>query len=68
MTAETTPDELEILIRKAGLENLPAAYRAELLDAYRHLEKMAARIDHARPYADEPAHVFVPATFAPKGA
>jgi hypothetical protein len=66
MKNETTPEELAVLARQAGLGHLPAEYHAELLSAWRHLEAMAARIAHARPYADEPAHVFAPLTFAPK--
>ncbi|MCO6416794.1 hypothetical protein JYK14_11575 [Siccirubricoccus sp. KC 17139] len=64
--AETTEEELKVLAAKAGLEGLPAEYRAELLSAYRHLEVMLARIRQDRPQADEPAHVFVAATFARK--
>lgn len=64
---ETTEDELRVLAAKAGLENLPAEYRAELLSAYRHLEVMIARIRQDRPQGDEPAHVFRAATFARKG-
>ena len=67
MSKETTPEELAVLAKQAGLDRLPAEYQAELLAAWRHVERMAARIPHARPYADEPAHVFVPATFAREG-
>jgi hypothetical protein len=64
---ETTEEELRVLAAKAGLEGLPAEYRAELLSAYRHLEAMIARIRQDRPHGDEPAHVFNAATFARKG-
>jgi hypothetical protein len=57
MTA-TTEEELRLLAAKAGLGSLPAAYQAELLSAYRHLEVMLARIAQDRPHGDEPAHVF----------
>ena len=46
--AETTEEELRVLAAKAGLENLPAEHRAELLSAYRHLEGMLARIRRDR--------------------
>lgn len=64
---ETTEDELRVLAAKAGLADLPPAYRAELLSAYRHLEVMIARIRRDRPQGDEPAHVFNAATFARRG-
>ncbi|WP_149540114.1 hypothetical protein [Siccirubricoccus phaeus] len=64
--AETTEEELKVLAAKAGLSDLPAEYKAELLSAYRHLEVMIARICRDRPQADEPAHVFDAATFARK--
>jgi hypothetical protein len=64
---ETTEAELRVLAAKAGLENLPDPYKAELLSAYRHLETMLARIRRDRPQGDEPAHVFNAATFARKG-
>jgi hypothetical protein len=64
MSEETTAEELAVLAKQAGLDQLPAEYQAELLSAWRHVEKIAARIPHARPYADEPAHVFPAATFA----
>jgi hypothetical protein len=63
----TTEEELRVLATKAGLDALPAAYRAELLSAYRHLEVMLARVAQDRPHGDEPAHVFNAATFARKG-
>jgi hypothetical protein len=65
--AETTEEELRVLAGKAGLDNLPAEYHAELLSAYRHLEGMLARIRRDRPQGDEPAHVFVASTFAREG-
>jgi hypothetical protein len=64
MNDAPTPAELEVLARQAGLDRLPAEYTAELLSAYTHLTAMLARLPHARPHADEPAHVFVPTTFA----
>ncbi|RAI57792.1 hypothetical protein [Roseicella frigidaeris] len=64
---ETTPEALAVLARQAGLDQLPGAYRAELLAAWRHVERMAARIPAARPYADEPAHVFDPTRFGAEG-
>ena len=65
MTEETSREDLLVLARHAGLA-LPEAYTEELLSAWRHLEQLTARIRAPRSYAEEPAHVFVPATFAPK--
>ena len=67
MNDAPTPAELEVLAKQAGLDSLPADYKAELLSAYTHLTAMLARLPHARPYADEPAHAFVPTTFAREG-
>jgi len=64
---ETTEAELAVLAAKACLGDLPDAYKAELLSAYRHLEVMIARIRRDRPQGDEPAHVFNAATFAREG-
>jgi hypothetical protein len=61
---ETTAsrDEILLLARHAGL-HLPAAYHEELVDAYTHIRRLAARLPRNRPRGDEPAHVFVPKTF-----
>lgn len=67
MSEDTTPEELAVLAKQAGLDQLPEAYRAELLAAWRQVARMAARIPQARPYADEPAHVFDPARFTGEG-
>ncbi|MDO9713429.1 hypothetical protein [Paracraurococcus lichenis] len=66
MTEETTPEEIRILARQAGLD-LPEDYLQELLLAWRHVRAMAARIPKDPPMAAEPAHVFLPATFAREG-
>lgn len=63
MTEETSREEILILARRAGLE-LPEPMLEELLSAWRHVEAMTARLAAPRGYAAEPAHVFVPATFA----
>ena len=59
-----TREEIDILARRAGLE-LGAEHFDQLVDAYGHLERMLGRIQRARSYADEPAHVFVPTKFLP---
>ena len=66
MTEETTPDEIRVLARQAGLD-LPEAYLQELMLAWRHVRAMAARIPRDPPMAAEPAHVFVPTIFAREG-
>jgi hypothetical protein len=66
MTEEATREEVLVLAKQAGLD-LPEAYLEELVSAYRHVQRMAARIPKAWGYAAEPAHVFVPAIFARKG-
>jgi len=63
VSEETTREEILVLARRAGLD-LPEAYLDELHSAWRHVEAIAARVGTNRPRADEPAHVFVPATFA----
>jgi hypothetical protein len=65
MTNPITDDDIIRLARQAGLD-LPAAYRAELIDAYRHVREMVERIPGGRPHGDEPAHVFVPTAFLPR--
>jgi hypothetical protein len=65
MTATPTDEEIALL-RHAGLD-LPPEYLPELIDAYGHVRLMVARISAARPRGDEPAHVFVPTKFLPKG-
>ena len=63
--APATREEITVLARQAGLE-LGAEHFDQLVDAYGHLERMLGRIRRARSYADEPAHVFVPAKFTPR--
>jgi hypothetical protein len=63
---DATREEVAVFAKQAGL-NLPEPYFEELLSAYRHLQRMTARISHGRPRSDEPAHVFVAATFAREG-
>lgn len=64
MTDPITDDDIVCLARQAGLD-LPAAYLAELIEAYGHVRQMVARLPGGRPHGDEPAHVFVPAVFLP---
>lgn len=66
MTTKTSPDEIVLLARQAGLD-LPAAYLQELIDAYGNVRQMIDRIPTGRPRGDEPAHVFVPTKFLPAG-
>ncbi|OZI20432.1 hypothetical protein CAL26_23320 [Bordetella genomosp. 9] len=60
------PDDLRILAAHAGLSLTPE-HLAELADAWRYIAPMLARIPRDRPYADEAAHAFVPATFVAAG-
>jgi hypothetical protein len=64
---EQTPDRDQIiaLARHAGLD-LPPPYLDELVSAYANVQRILARIPRSRPRSDEPAHVFAPATFAPR--
>ena len=64
MTDNPSDDEIVALARQAGLV-LPAAYRAELIEAYGHVRRMIDRLPRTRPYGDEPAQVFAPAAFMP---
>ncbi len=57
-------DDIIQLARQAGLV-LPAEYLPELIEAYGHVHRMAARISKPRPHGDEPAHLFVPSVFQP---
>jgi hypothetical protein len=58
-------EEILLLARHAGLD-LPARFHDELVDAYAHIRRLAARLPQGRPRGDEPAHVFVPTTFMPR--
>jgi hypothetical protein len=64
--SEPQPDRDEVLraARMAGFL-LPAAYEAELVDAYAHVRRLVARLPQPRARGDEPAHVFDPAKFTP---
>ena len=66
MTDPITDDDILRLARLAGLD-LPDAYRGELIEAYGHVRAMVGRLPGGRPHGDEPAHVFVPTVFLPKG-
>ena len=66
MTATPTDEEIALLARQAGLD-LPPEYLQELVDAYGHVRRMVEHIPAVRPRGDEPAHVFVPTKFLPKG-
>ena len=64
MTEDAKREDVRVLARQAGLEDLPEPYFEELLSAYGHLRRMTARIRRDQPYSAEPAHVFVATTFA----
>lgn len=66
MAEEPTREEVAVLAKQAGLD-LPEPYFEELVSAYGHLRQMVARISRDRPRGDEPAHVFVAATFGRDG-
>ena len=57
-------DDILRLAALAGL-HLPAAYEAELVEAYEHVRRLVALLPQPRARGDEPAHVFDPETFAP---
>lgn len=81
MERETTPESTNAAARQvpadredilaaarlAGLR-LPAAYEAEMLDAYAHLRPLLARLPRVRPHRDEPAHIFDPLAFQPEAS
>jgi hypothetical protein len=62
--ARMRPEDIQTLAAHAGLPLSPT-HLAELVDAYGYIAPMLARIRRDRPYADEPAHVFVPTVFNP---
>jgi hypothetical protein len=64
--SSASPETVAILARNAGL-SLSPAHMAELVDAYGYIERMLARLHRNRARADEPAHIFVPTVFEPKG-
>lgn len=64
MTETPSQDEIVRLARQAGLD-LPPAYLRELVEAYRHVRRMIARLPTGRPLGDEPAHTFGPRNFLP---
>jgi hypothetical protein len=59
----STPDEVRMLLRRAGLE-LPEALVQQFLAAWPQYEAMVRRIPRGRGYAEEPAHGFRPARIA----
>jgi hypothetical protein len=62
MISNLSEDEIVLLARQAGID-LPAEYLPELIEAYGNVRRMIDRIPTGRPRGDEPAHVFVAATF-----
>ena len=64
MTEAPSQDEILQLARQAGLD-LPPAYLQELVEAYRHVRSMIARLPTGRPLGDEPAHTFGPKNILP---
>lgn len=60
MTAKTSPEDFEALVRRAGLSLSPAEI-ADLYGAWPHIEAMLERLrSPARGREAEPAHIFVP--------
>lgn len=60
MTAKTSPDDFEALLRRAGLSLTPAE-TADLYGAWPHIEAMLDRLrSPTRGREAEPAHIFVP--------
>ena len=67
MPDSVATEEIIRLARHAGLD-LPPAFTAELAAAYARVREMIDHMPSDRPRGDEPAHIFVPATFrAPEG-
>jgi len=64
MPEAPTREEVALLARHAGM-NLPEAYFAQLVAAYRNVRELIDMLPHNRPRGDEPAHVFVPEKFLP---
>ncbi len=62
----TSPEDIVVLLKHANFL-LPEPYLGEIIQAYAHVERMVGRIHHGRDRADEPAHVYNPRTFEPKG-
>jgi hypothetical protein len=60
------PQDFAALARAAGI-TLPATEMAELERGYASLLPWIARLREDWPYADEPAHQFVPGREAPGG-
>jgi hypothetical protein len=58
-------DDIQRIARLAGL-HLPAAYEAELVEAYQHIRRLVGLLPQPRARGDEPAHIFDPAKFGPK--
>ena len=59
-------DDILSIGRLAGL-HLPAAYEAELVEAYGHVRRLVTLLPQPRSRGDEPAHIFDPARFGPTG-
>ena len=60
---QATPDEIRLLLRRAGLE-LPEELMRQFIAAWPAYEAMVRRIPRSRPYEEEPAHGFRPSRFA----
>lgn len=66
MPASPTREDVAALATQAGLD-LPEAMFEQLVAAYGNVRQMIDAIPRDRPRGDEPAHVFVPAAFQPRG-
>ncbi len=59
---QATPEEIRLLLRRAGLD-LPEELLRQFLAAWPSYEAMVRRIPRGRPYDEEPAHSFRPSRF-----
>lgn len=72
MASSTTSDrlvaasreEIALMAKRAGLD-LSHEHFDQLCDAWKHVERMIARIPRERLRSDEPAHTFVPLKVEP---
>jgi hypothetical protein len=61
--SQATPDEIRLLLRRAGLD-LPEELLTQFIAAWPAYEAMVRRIPRSRPYEEEPAHGFRPSRFS----
>lgn len=68
-TRRLTPasrEEIATMMKHADLDLSPEHFD-QLCGAWKHVERMIARIPRDRPGSDEPAHTFVPLKSSPDG-